>query len=92
VSRLAEVKKWMRWFGWTNLGGPGSTKIEADGRPSGAVHGDTTWQRDIEEALRLEGRQLDKVFAPLANILCKLEETPEMEADFERWSKMDKSQ
>lgn len=54
MSRLDEVKSWMRWFGWTNLGAPGSIKLDADKVPTGAVHGDATWQADVEEALRLE--------------------------------------
>lgn len=48
-ANLREVKSYMNFWGWTNSGGPGSSKLDADGRAI-AYHGDATWVADVEKA------------------------------------------
>jgi hypothetical protein len=55
VSDLDETKSWMRWWGWTNDGGPGAVKIDADKRII-ARHHDETWHADVEKAYQLARR------------------------------------
>lgn len=50
AATLNRVKSWMRSFGWSNDGGPGSVK-RIEGSPC-AYHGDATWIADMEEACR----------------------------------------
>jgi hypothetical protein len=49
VKGLDDVKSWMTWMGWTDGGGPGSQKLDADGQPQ-ARHGDAIWIADVQEA------------------------------------------
>jgi len=46
---LSEVKSWMRFWGWTEQGGPGAVKKDVAGRPI-AAHGDATWNADVDLA------------------------------------------
>lgn len=49
MSILSEVKSWMRFWGWTERGGPGAVKRDAAGRAI-ARHGDETWHADVDLA------------------------------------------
>jgi hypothetical protein len=48
-ATLREVKSWMSFWGWTNDGGPGAMKFDADNKII-AYHGDAMWVADVEEA------------------------------------------
>ncbi|MEZ2410591.1 hypothetical protein AB6806_27720 [Bosea sp. RCC_152_1] len=52
MADIDETKSWMRWWGWTNDGGPGAIKIDADEQPI-AYHGDPTWHADVDKAYEL---------------------------------------
>ncbi len=49
MSALKEVKSYMEFWGWTDGGGPGSTKLGLRGEVL-ARHGDANWVRDVENA------------------------------------------
>lgn len=49
MSILSEVKSWMRFWGWTEQGGPGAVKQDIAGRAI-ARHGDQTWNADVDLA------------------------------------------
>jgi hypothetical protein len=52
VSDLSETQAWMRWWGWTGDGSPGSLKLDVDERVI-AKHGDATWHADVDKGYRL---------------------------------------
>jgi hypothetical protein len=52
MSRLDEVKSWMRWWGWDQAAG---VKRDVDGRTI-ARWSDATFQADVEKALEIEER------------------------------------
>lgn len=47
MSALRDVQGWMIFYGWTDGGGPGSVKMDANNMQV-ASHGDARWQRDVE--------------------------------------------
>lgn len=55
---LSQVKRWMTFFGWTNEGGPGSVKRDADDRIVARFQ-DATWCVDLDEAQRHADRELN---------------------------------
>lgn len=54
---LSKVMSWMRFFGWTGDGGPGSVKHNADDHTI-ARHGDATWVKDVEDACTRADREV----------------------------------
>lgn len=48
---LDEIKRWMKFIGWTDGGNPGSVKKDADGEIV-AHHGDATWVEDVQDCCR----------------------------------------
>lgn len=48
-ANLREIKSYMTFWGWTNSGGPGAMKFDADDKII-AHHGDATWVADVEKA------------------------------------------
>jgi len=55
VDALDSVKSWMRFFGWTNDGGPGGEKL-SDTNAVIAQHGDIVWIADVEQAIERSER------------------------------------
>lgn len=49
MNALADVKSYMEFWGWSNGGGPGSVKRDADSKVI-AQHGDAQWIADVDEA------------------------------------------
>jgi hypothetical protein len=45
----------MKFYGWTNDGGPGSVKRDEQGRTV-AWHRDGTWKADVQKAIDVEER------------------------------------
>jgi 23S rRNA maturation mini-RNase III len=58
MSRLAEVKSWMRWWGWRETDGA-MLKRDINGFVI-AHRGDAVWEADIAEAIAIEERLAEK--------------------------------
>lgn len=58
MARLRKVESWMRFYGWTNGGGAGSVKLDADDKII-ARHGDQTWWSDVNMACIRDERDHD---------------------------------
>ena len=56
MRALDDVKRWMKFMGWTNDGGPGAVKLAYGGTVI-ARHGDKMWTEDVEEACAKAERQ-----------------------------------
>ena len=54
MSRLTEVKSWMRWWGWSETDGA-MLKRDVNGVVI-AHRGDAIWEADIDEAIAIEDR------------------------------------
>lgn len=62
MDTLAEIKRWMNFYGWTDGGSPHSVKLDAKGEKI-AKHGDAVWIEDVEEATRaVERRRIVEEF------------------------------
>lgn len=58
MSRLAEVKSWMAWWGWSETDG---AMLKRDAYGNVIAHrGDAVWERDIDHAIDLEVRLAGK--------------------------------
>lgn len=54
MTRLDEVKSWMRWYGWSETDG---AMLKRDAHGNVIAHrGDAVWESDIDEALAVEDR------------------------------------
>lgn len=53
---LTNIKRWMSFYGWSDGGNPGSTKLDADGNTV-AHHGDATWIGDVQRAIEADERE-----------------------------------
>lgn len=60
MSAIKEVKGYMSFWGWTNQGGPGAMKFDADNKII-AHHGDAMWVADVEKASATIARIADRV-------------------------------
>lgn len=60
MARLSQVKSWMQFWGWTNGGGPGSVKHDANGEVV-ARHGDGNWNYDINKAIARDERAMEDI-------------------------------
>lgn len=58
MSRLDEVKSWMRWYGWSETNGA-MLKRDRDGNVI-AHRGDAVWEADIDVATAIEERLANK--------------------------------
>lgn len=59
MTILSEVQSWMRFWGWSAGGEPGSIKRDANGAVI-ARHGDQTWKADVERAFNDECRRRER--------------------------------
>jgi hypothetical protein len=62
MNALDEVKSYMEFWGWSNGGGPGSVKRDADGMII-AEHGGAEWIKDVDEACAVLDRLHKRVSA-----------------------------
>jgi hypothetical protein len=54
MARLAEVKSWMRWWGWSETDGA-MLKRDRNGQVI-AHRGDAVWEADMDKAIELDER------------------------------------
>lgn len=59
MDTLDEVKSYMRWYGWTDGGNPGSVKVNSDTSKIIARYGDETWIADVGRACATLDRVAD---------------------------------